>query len=399
MDPVPLGQARRRPRSPPPPRTWRRVRDEALRFDRHGVRLRPEPADGGRRDGGAGDRLRGRVMGGRCGRCRGSVVRGDPVGGTIAAPTHRDAGIDGGCHGARHVRRLGDKQVCGPACRRRRTLHLRRRPPGRRRACCHGGRPERDRRARRVRPVSGVARDRLEECWPGCGRRLVPGPAGRGRCAVARTSAAHSPGCRAATQHLRVTPPTSTSNDPDCRWPRRIDAAVVDREFSFGLGTSGAADEACTSLVDEARRIRLELLSLASARAAAEGADEPDAALLASFDQLASRLRGFFDHVVDGLAHADVPADLDDALVAATDAIEDVRRVRCRGAALAAHCGSRDDRGSSLGRPIAGGCRLVAGCGRGQAHGSVVRRPFRDAHLPPSVRRARRRLSNGCGRT
>ena len=44
-----------------------------------------------------------------------------------------------------------------------------------------------------------------------------------------------------------------------------IDAAVRDREFSFASGASG---DACTSLASEARRIRLELLSLASVRSA-----------------------------------------------------------------------------------------------------------------------------------
>jgi uncharacterized membrane protein YgaE (UPF0421/DUF939 family) len=136
-----------------------------------------------------------------------------------------------------------------------------------------------------------------------------------------------------------------------------IDAAVVDREFSFGADTSGAPDEACRSLVDEARRIRLELLSVASARAAAQGVDEPDAALLASFGQLASRLGVFFEHIVDGLAHADVPADLDDALVAATDAIEDVRRT----AVAAPHAQLIAARATTAGAALAGQLRAVVG--------------------------------------
>jgi uncharacterized membrane protein YccC len=136
-----------------------------------------------------------------------------------------------------------------------------------------------------------------------------------------------------------------------------IDAAVVDREFSLGAGTSGPPEEARTSLIDEARRIRLELLSLASARAAAQGVDEPDAALLASFQQLAARLRDFFDHIVDGLAHADVPADLDDALVAATEAIEDLRRV----AVAAPHAQLIAARATTAGAALAGQLRAVAG--------------------------------------
>ena len=136
-----------------------------------------------------------------------------------------------------------------------------------------------------------------------------------------------------------------------------IDAAVVDREFAFGAGTSGVSEEACRSLVDEARRIRLELLSLASVRAAAQGVDEPDAALLASFDQLASRLRNFFDHVVDGLAHASVPDDLGDALAAANAAIEDVRR----SAAAAPHAQLIAARATTAGAALAGQLRAVAG--------------------------------------
>lgn len=136
-----------------------------------------------------------------------------------------------------------------------------------------------------------------------------------------------------------------------------IDAAVVDREFSFGAGASGAPDEACTSLVDEARRIRLELLSLGSARAAVQGVDEPDAALLASFDQLASRLGDFFGHVVDGLAHAGVPGDLDDALAAAIEATEDVRLT----AAAAPHSQLIAARATTAGAALAGQLRAVAG--------------------------------------
>jgi uncharacterized membrane protein YccC len=136
-----------------------------------------------------------------------------------------------------------------------------------------------------------------------------------------------------------------------------LDTAVADREFSFGAGTSGASGEACTSLVDEARRIRLELLSLASARAAAQGIDEPDAALLASFERLASCLREFFDQVVDGLAHSDVPADLVDALAAATAAIDDVRRV----AVALPHAQLLAARATTAGAALAGQLRAVAG--------------------------------------
>src|SRR5450432_2665201 len=100
-----------------------------------------------------------------------------------------------------------------------------------------------------------------------------------------------------------------------------IDAAVVDREFAL-TGTTGAAAEACTSLADEARRIRLELLSLASARTTASQAIEPDAALLASFDQLAVCTEAFLRVVVTAFAQAVVPADLASRLAATDQAIE-----------------------------------------------------------------------------
>jgi len=136
-----------------------------------------------------------------------------------------------------------------------------------------------------------------------------------------------------------------------------IDAAVVDREFSFGAGTSGGSEEARRSLVDEARRVRLELLSLASARAAAHEGQEPDSALLASFDQLKSRLGAFFDHIGDGLAHAGVPADLEVALHAATEAIENLRRA----AAAAPHAQLIAARASTAGAALAGQLRAIAG--------------------------------------
>ena len=134
-----------------------------------------------------------------------------------------------------------------------------------------------------------------------------------------------------------------------------IDAAVVDRDFSFVAGREGPAGEAYTSLVDEARRIRLELLSLASARAAAQDFEEPDAALLASFDQLAAHLRRFFDCVVDGLARADVPEDLDDALAGGIDAIEGVRRA----AVAAPHAQLLAARATTAGAALAGQLRAV----------------------------------------
>jgi uncharacterized membrane protein YccC len=135
-----------------------------------------------------------------------------------------------------------------------------------------------------------------------------------------------------------------------------IDNAIVDREFSFGVGVAGPAAQACTSLADEARRIRLELLSLASARAAARESDQPDAALLATFERLASTVEEFLAHVVDGLAHADVPEDLDEALAGAGDVIKQLRQV----AAAAPSSQLIAARASTAGAALAGQLRAVA---------------------------------------
>jgi uncharacterized membrane protein YccC/uncharacterized protein YjeT (DUF2065 family) len=135
-----------------------------------------------------------------------------------------------------------------------------------------------------------------------------------------------------------------------------IDNAVVDREFSFGVGVAGPSAQACASLADEARRIRLELLSLASARSAARATHHPDAALLATFERLASTVNEFLAGVVDGLAHADVPADLDDALDAAGRVIEELRQVA--GAARDAQLIAA--RASTAAAALAGQLRAVA---------------------------------------
>ena len=124
-----------------------------------------------------------------------------------------------------------------------------------------------------------------------------------------------------------------------------IDAAVRDREFSFASGASG---DACTSLAGEARRIRLELLSLASVRSAMRESPQPDAAALASLDQLAHEVSGLLAEVVTGLAHADVPVRLGVALHAAQDSIDDARR------------STADARVATAGAALAGQLRAVA---------------------------------------
>ncbi|MDQ1484505.1 MAG: hypothetical protein QOJ62_198 [Actinomycetota bacterium] len=88
-----------------------------------------------------------------------------------------------------------------------------------------------------------------------------------------------------------------------------IDAATTDLEFSPGV-----VEEAWTSLAAEARRIRLELLSLATAREAAAGSEQPDAETLARFDRLASSSARFLGAVADGLSRAEAPAEVATAL-------------------------------------------------------------------------------------
>jgi uncharacterized membrane protein YccC len=134
-----------------------------------------------------------------------------------------------------------------------------------------------------------------------------------------------------------------------------IDAAVVDREFALSASATGAAAEACVSLADEARRIRLELLSLASARAAARHASNPDDVLLASFDRLAACTRAFLDLVVTSLADGVVAVGLDERLTATRDAIEAVRAAaQTTDSALAAV------RAGAAGAALAGQLRAVA---------------------------------------
>jgi uncharacterized membrane protein YccC len=86
-----------------------------------------------------------------------------------------------------------------------------------------------------------------------------------------------------------------------------IDAAGVDLEFSFR--TTGG--EAWTSLAGEAHRVRLELLSLASARSSFERLDDARGALLADIGKRAAE---FLDCVADSLASAELSPECDRAL-------------------------------------------------------------------------------------
>ncbi|MDQ1541807.1 MAG: hypothetical protein QOH29_2533, partial [Actinomycetota bacterium] len=170
-----------------------------------------------------------------------------------------------------------------------------------------------------------------------------------------------------------------------------IDAATVDLEFSFAAGTSG---EACRSLTGEARRIRLELLSLASARSVALQDPIADAALLASLGPLGSTVSQFLTLVADGLARADVHQQLDEALAAAEQAIDDVRRAAVAAAVAAPDAGhdGSDARLTSLranaaAAALGGQLRAVAAL---VPDAVDVRRPPRSAAIRSAGRISRR---------
>jgi hypothetical protein len=104
-----------------------------------------------------------------------------------------------------------------------------------------------------------------------------------------------------------------------------IDAAGVDLEFSF-RSTGG---EAWTSLAGEAHRVRLELLSLASARSSFERSDDERGALLAD---VGSRAATFLGCVADSLGKAELSSECDGALDDLEAAVErlDEHGVRAR---------------------------------------------------------------------
>lgn len=104
-----------------------------------------------------------------------------------------------------------------------------------------------------------------------------------------------------------------------------IDAAGVDLDFSFQT----AAGEAWTSLAAEAHRVRLELLSLASARSSFERSDDERSGGLAD---LGERAAHFLDCVADSLASVDVSPECDNALDRVEDAVAalDANRVSSR---------------------------------------------------------------------
>jgi uncharacterized membrane protein YccC len=93
-----------------------------------------------------------------------------------------------------------------------------------------------------------------------------------------------------------------------------IDAAGIDLDFSFHT----TAGEAWTSLAAEAHRVRLELLSLASARSSFERADDDRAARLADLGERTAR---FLDCVADSLASVALSPECDDALDRVEDAV------------------------------------------------------------------------------
>jgi uncharacterized membrane protein YccC len=134
-----------------------------------------------------------------------------------------------------------------------------------------------------------------------------------------------------------------------------IDAAVIDREFALSAGATGAAAEASVSLADEARRIRLELLSLAGARAAARRVTKPDDVLRLSFDRLAASTAAFLDLIVTSLAQGVVAAGINERLTATREAIEALRAAAETTASPLAAA-----RAGAAGAALAGQLRAVA---------------------------------------
>jgi uncharacterized membrane protein YccC len=342
--------------SPAPPRTWRRVRDEALRFDRHGVFLRPSL----RMAAGvmaalaigyaAGSWATGAAAAG------GALVVGIP---SVAASARPRIGLLASTAMAMALGTFVGSVTSGYAGLHVVAVAL---------FSFAGGLLVAVEPAVTAVGLNAIVGLVVYGRFPGSPETALKSAglvaAGglfqvllvlvfRGRPQVSRELAGLSRGYEAIASYAANLDLTRSG----LPMAAAIDAAVVDREFSFGAGAGGVSDEACRSLVDEARRIRLELLSLASARAAAQGVDAPDAALLASFDQLAAALGDFFARVEAGLAQASVPDDFDSALVAANEAIESVRA----SAAAAPHVQLIAARATTAGAALAGQLRAVAG--------------------------------------
>jgi uncharacterized membrane protein YccC len=135
-----------------------------------------------------------------------------------------------------------------------------------------------------------------------------------------------------------------------------IDAAGVDLEFSFR--TTGG--EAWTSLAGEAHRVRLELLSLASARSSFERSDDERSDLLAD---VGTRTAQFLECVAASLGKAELSRACDDAL----DRLERaVARLEAHG--VSTRIPASDDgaggfvavRAATAARAIAGQSRAIA---------------------------------------
>jgi uncharacterized membrane protein YccC len=114
------------------------------------------------------------------------------------------------------------------------------------------------------------------------------------------------------------------------RVAQEIDAAMTDLDFSLRVDAAG---EAWTSLAGEARRVRIELLSLASARSNIKSVDDEKYALLTKLGTSVSR---YLQCVAESLTKAEVSAEyadrlddvgrvLDDLNASADDVVELVR--------------------------------------------------------------------------
>ena len=134
-----------------------------------------------------------------------------------------------------------------------------------------------------------------------------------------------------------------------------IDAATTDLEFSPGV-----VEEAWTSLAAEARRIRLELLSLATAREGAARSEQPDAETLARFDRLSSSSARFLAAVADGLSRAEAPAEVGKALADVESVLVEITERSRRVGAGFEHPSFTSMRAVAAAQALAGQLRAVA---------------------------------------
>ncbi len=132
-----------------------------------------------------------------------------------------------------------------------------------------------------------------------------------------------------------------------------IDVAGTDLEYSLATAT---ANEALASVMNEARRIRLELLSLASAFGSADSG--PDDAVPAPLLAVRECVSAFLRCIAEGLGQAAVPAGLEATL---GDAERSLKQLTGASAATESNAGGWPIRADVASRALAGQLRAVAG--------------------------------------